>query len=178
MDRPPPNVVKSRRGEIRLRYARDNRRKRGQHSYNTQFAAIRIAELNTLIEHWYGGPLPRDKHGRILVEVVAMHFMHLKGRPRDRLDAWAPTYAPWLTIPERDSIISRYSGRPPVRWKADTLARKIHLTMADRTACRITTIGATDCDKEERAALRKQKAREYQKARRATRRMLKSLTQP
>jgi hypothetical protein len=168
--------------EMHLSRAREARRKRRLRQYlgekyhvgYTRFAAIRLAELNRLIDHWYGGPLSNDKDGRRLVEIVAMHFAALK-RPGDRLHEWARDHAPWLTVAKMDTLIAKAVNRP-IRWKADTLALAIRLTMADRTACRVTTIGAMDCSQAERLALRKAKNREAQRARRQARRMLKAVT--
>ena len=51
----------------------------------------------------------------------------------------------------------------PRRYKADTLAIKLNLTAAERTALRITTIGAVDLLKEKRSARRRQRDVERKK---------------
>lgn len=174
--RPPEKVIQAKRKELRIKWAREDRKRRAErHTYSASLAAIRVAELNRLIDHWYGERLSNDKDGQRLVEIVANHLAALKGSPQARLDAWATIRAPWLTVAARDRIVAKCAGRP-IRWKADTLAAKIRLTCADRDACRITTIGATDFSAAERLALRKEKKRARERARRQAQKMLRAVT--
>jgi hypothetical protein len=55
----------------------------------------------------------------------------------------------------------------PRKFTADALAWRLRLSMAERTALKITTVGAFDLSKAERAEERKRKDREAKRARRA-----------
>jgi hypothetical protein len=69
---------------------------------------------------------------------------------------------------ECTALINRVLAKP-LRWTADTLAWRIGLTDATRTLLKITTIGATDCNKAQRAERRRQQDASAHRARRAAR---------
>src|SRR6476659_7132819 len=78
------------------------------------------------------------------------------------LHKWAEKWVPRIASDKIDSVIARAIAKPR-RWRADTAAKLLRLTMAERTAADIKTIGATDCDKVARAEQRKQRKRERQR---------------
>jgi hypothetical protein len=67
------------------------------------------------------------------------------------------------TMDRIDAILEKNPAR---RIKADTLAKYLHISDAERTALKITTIGAHDVPKAERQKRRKEKRRLADKARR------------
>jgi hypothetical protein len=117
-------------------------------------SALRIRDLNRLYEARYGEQLPNNAVGRECVVIAAHHLVMLAGMPLKRLMNWCSSRAPWLTVQEIEEILSSVASRPQT-WKADTLAWKLKLTYTDRQALGITTIGAVDVNKRERAAIRK-----------------------
>ena len=80
--------------------------------------------------------------------------------------AWAHAWAPWLPQAEAERIAEQVAAAPR-KWSADALAWRLNLSMVDRTALNITTIGAYDVGKAERMELRKLKRREAERKRRA-----------
>jgi hypothetical protein len=74
--------------------------------------------------------------------------------------------APHGKLAQIDAILK---ANPPRRIRADTLARHLHVSDAERTALRIWTIGAYDKPKTERIKRRKEKRRLADKARRQAR---------
>lgn len=133
-------------------------------------SSIRVAELNRLFEDRHGKVLPDDEIGRECALIIANHLMILPGVPQTRIMDWAKERAPWLTVSEVNELLASAACKPQT-WKADSLAWRLKLTYADRQALRITTIGAIDCNKHERAKLRKlnkkrreQRRRDAQKA--------------
>ena len=57
-----------------------------------------------------------------------------------------------------DDLIADIAAHP-IRWRADKLAHRVGLTDATRTRLGITTIGAIDVTREERAARRRERDR-------------------
>jgi hypothetical protein len=122
----------------------------------------------------YGGPCDCDD-GEVYFYIVANclalpTLMANVNRPDPislvyaLLRKWAEKWAPRVAANKIDSVIAR-AIRKPRRWRADTAAKLLRLTMAERTAANIKTIGATDCDKAARAEQRKQRKRDRQRAR-------------
>jgi hypothetical protein len=64
---------------------------------------------------------------------------------------------------EREQLISRVLANP-LRWRADSLARRLNLTEAERRRLRITTIGAVDLDKAARLKRRRELSRQIKAA--------------
>lgn len=131
----------------------------------------RIAELNRLLIDRYGEVLPNDDAGRDDAEIVAQH-MPLTWHPVDparRIAGWLRLRAPWMDAAERQAVIEAAVAKPRF-WRADTLAKRLNLTEADRQRLNITTIGAADMTREERAALRRQRKRDRDRKRAKARR--------
>lgn len=158
--RPSPQVVKAKLAEIKRRYRQQSRKRT-----KAQMSTLRISELNRLFAARYGEQLPDNPEGRRMVTIAAHHLVHLAGSPQKRLMDWCSMRAPWLTVADIESTLAEVATHPR-SWKADSLAWLLKLTYADRQALRIGTIGAIDCNKTQRAALRKAKAKDREQARR------------
>lgn len=156
--RPAPEVVKARLAEIKKRY-----RRRRRHASAAQFAAIRLSELNRLFKARHGDCLPHDDTGRELVSIAAHHMIRLAGHPQQRLMNWASLRAPWLSIEEVNGILAE-TATSPKTWKADTLAWRLRLTYAERQVLKIASIGAIDCNAQQRAARRRARSKARSKA--------------
>lgn len=163
--RPAPEVVKAKLAEIAKRY-----RRRARHASKAQFAAIRLGELNRLYKARHGEQVPDNAAGRDLVLIAAHHIIRLAGHPKGKLMAWASMRAPWMTVAEIDATLAETASRP-VTWKADTLAKRLNLAMAERQALRIGTIGAIDCSRAERQVRRKSAAKARAQASRERRKV-------
>jgi hypothetical protein len=138
---------KARRIEIKLHYARQRRRD-GARQTRPGLTTLRLAELESIADDYQ--IIPDDENGRALIQAFVDHA-HAFADAGLRVAIWLRHRAPWLDKP------------PPVgrrRWTADALAKFIGLTMAKRTRLRICTIGAVDCNKAQRKALRAAKHRE------------------
>jgi hypothetical protein len=150
--------IDARRAEIKRRYARKRERR-------ISMAALRIAELGRLFRARYGDELPDDNAGRADAAIMAHHLARRPGDQQRRIAAWAETWAPWMPADELDRLIADTIAKPR-RWRADTLAERLNLIDAERRPLRITTIGAVDKTKAERAADRKERRRQADQARR------------
>ena len=78
---------------------------------------------------------------------------------RQRLALWCEVNAPTFG-PDHIASVAGTAMRRPFMAKADDVAERFGLTYAERTAWGITTIGAIDADKRERARLGKMRKRE------------------
>jgi len=121
-------------------------------------SAIRIAELNRLFEARHGKILPDNELGRECVWIAANHLILLPGVPSARFFDWAKERAPWLTAAELEQLLADAASKTQT-WTADSLAWRLKLNYADRQALKIKTIGATDCNKWQRAKIRKAAAK-------------------
>jgi hypothetical protein len=98
--------------------------------------------------------------------VIALAIAHLGGDAVAHILAWARAWAPWMPQGEARETAERIADEPQ-KFTADSLAWRLRLSTAERTALRITTVGAFDVSKAERAEERKQKNREAMRIRRA-----------
>jgi hypothetical protein len=143
----------------------DRRTKKRKHAIPPQF---RIRDLSSLFTGRYAGELlPDDDSGREDLEVAAHHLARIS-EPAKRIRSWASLRAPWMANGELASMIDHVLERP-IRWRADTLAKKLNVTAAERSERHITTIGAVDETAAERLEKRKQRDREQKEARRRAR---------
>ena len=147
----------------RLEIARRYKRKRNARPCLT---GLRLRDLNRLLDGRYGATvLPDDDAARDDVVVVAHHLGSLAGDPRKRITSWLKLRAPWYSLAATDELLVDVITKPR-RWRADKLAWKLRLLERDRAARRITTIGAVDVSKWERAATRKERNRLAKQAKR------------
>jgi hypothetical protein len=132
--------------------------------------ALRLAELNRLLTDRHRGELlSDDDSGRDDVLVVAHHLAHLAADPARKITSWIALRAPWMRPDEIAAVISTVLAKPR-RWRADTLAKRLNVTQAERSRLRIKTIGACDATKLERAGMCRQRKLERQRERDRSRR--------
>ncbi|MGX4772014.1 hypothetical protein ACWAUC_19765 [Bradyrhizobium guangdongense] len=152
--------VAAKKAEIACRY---NGAKRGND--RVHLAPIRISELCRLFRARYGQHLPDDDAGRDDARIMAHHLAMITGDQRRRIASWLGTWAPWMRLDEMSRIIEAVIAKP-FRWNADTLGKRLNLAYADRQRLKITSIGAVDVTKAQRAAARKARKREDMSQRR------------
>ncbi len=146
--------------EIARLYAWQRRSRRGFTRRATLIMLVRLRELERLFAFRYGDTLPNDDSERDDLIVAAHTIAALEGD----VAAWARQWAPWFTAAEIRKLVA--STATPSKFSAATLAWRLHLTDAERTALKITTIGAVDVTKAERLARRKQRKAARKAARR------------
>lgn len=164
--RPTPELIAARKWEIKRRYSR----KAVVGKRTRSMAAIRLAELTRWLDDATGAGVELEPGERsvLIARIFAHHMGGLPDAPR-RVQAWINRYAPWLTLASREVLIAEVS-QCPLKWSADKLAWKIGLTDEQRSRLKITTIGAIDCSKEQRAERRKQRSAQRSQARRQAKR--------
>jgi hypothetical protein len=163
--RPPLQLIKARQWEIKRRYSR----KAHVGKRTRPMASIRIAELMRWLADAIGAgaELEPCQWSEGVARLFVHHFVVLADGNR-RAAQWLETYCPWISTRDREYMITE-ANHCPLKWSADKLAWKIRLTDAKRTELKITTIGAIDCSKEQRAIRRKARQAELQRALRAKR---------
>lgn len=164
--RPTPELVRARKWEIKRRY--EHHPKVGKRSRG--MAAIRIAELMRWLDDTHGAGVELEPCDRseTIIRIFAHHFMSLPQGPR-RLGVWYSRYCPWLQPRDQEYFISE-ATHCPLKWSADKLAWKLRLTDEQRTRLKITTIGAIDCNRDQRKARDKARRAQAERNRRAAKR--------
>lgn len=161
-------VKRAKLNEIDRRYRRAKVRRRAPVS----IAALRVRDLSRLFAARHGHTLPNDAAGRLAVELLAHHLGALTSAdPRKRIMNMIELRAPWLPIGEANALMVEAITKPK-RWRADKLAWKLRLIEIDRSALRITTIGAIDAGKAQRTASRRERNRLAKEAKRRAKGML------
>lgn len=163
--RPTPQLIAARKWEIKRRYS--SKAKVGKRT--RPMAAIRIAELKRWLSDLIGSgaKLEPSQWAESTARIFVHHFVVLADGNR-RAAEWLETYCPWIATADREYMITE-ANHCPLKWSADKLAWKIRLTDAKRTELKITTIGAIDVSREQRAIRRKQLRAQLMRKLRATR---------
>ena len=100
---------------------------------------------------------------------AANHIAVTKSNHASKIAAvvvWANSFTPLLPVSKVKRLAKRIIA-DPCMWSADTLGWRMRLTVDERTAFKVRTIGAMGSSKAERAALRKQKDAEAKRQQRA-----------
>lgn len=161
--RPSPELIAARQWEIKRRYERHAKvNKRGR-----AMAAIRLAELTRWLHDTYGAGVELEP-GLDTLKVAEVFAHHLAGlaNAEQRISRWLAFYAPTIPPLEQERLIGNATGKP-IHWSADKLAWKLRLTDEQRTRLKIRTIGAIDCNKEQRKERDRVRRRDAERNRRA-----------
>jgi hypothetical protein len=140
------------------------RRHRGQSRTGGSLNGLRRRDLETVFRNRYGTQLPDDDAGRDDALLMLYHFAHLSSA-QQRMQRWLGIWAPWFEQMEAQTLIDRALAKPK-HYRADTLAKELNLNAAKRREWQITTIGATDKPKKQRAAEGREKSRRRKLAQR------------
>lgn len=164
--RPSPNQIAALKFEIAQRYKRQAAHA-GKRNRSRGMAAIRLAELTRWLDDQFGQGVELDQSdaGYTIARIFAHHLAALADAPR-RITRWCDTYAPWISPRDLERLI-RECVECPLKWSADKLAWKLRLTDAKRSELKIKTIGAIDCNKDQRKVRDKAKRAERERQRRA-----------
>src|SRR5215813_14708021 len=97
------------------------------------------------------GVVPATDDADLYIWPVAQHMREIDSTHlHENLALWCKRWAPEVPSEEIEQIADRVLSKG-YRFKADTLAEKLLVTHAERKALRLTTIGAVDRPKHERA---------------------------
>jgi hypothetical protein len=118
-----------------------------------QKITFRLNDLAALYRSRCGITLSNDDAGIDYLEIALHHLARLP-HPQHRINCWIEIWTPWLTVGDKARILPPILMNPRI-WTADELAHELGLTMEERTMLGITTIGAVDMNKAQRAKQRK-----------------------
>jgi hypothetical protein len=168
--RPSPQQLAALKYEIARKY----RRKAGKainRNRSRGMAAIRLSELTRWLDDSYGQgvELEANDASYAIVRIVAHHLGALADAPA-RIRSWIAAYSPWISPRDIERLI-REVTECPLKWSADKLAWKLRLTDAKRSELKIRTIGAIDCNRDQRAKRRNKLKAERERKRRAAKRV-------
>lgn len=122
-------------------------------------ALIRLREIEKLIKHRFGGMVP-DPEGTDDRE-TALDFVRAAAFSVTGQDMvpWCRVFAPWATEADLVPIIAEAAKRTRMM-RADGVAGLLHVTMAERLALKLKTIGAADMTKAQRLKFMKARKKE------------------
>jgi hypothetical protein len=123
-----------------------------------RFAAIRVREIERIVQHKHGTTLPDDEHGRNVLFVVANHIAGGSRNPTVAIARWAGRWAYWYPEFDLEGMIE-VATRSRLKFKAYKLALLLGLTDAERTELAIRTIGSVDVPKATRTGRNKRRVR-------------------
>jgi hypothetical protein len=118
----------ARHAEVALRYAWGETHGR-VYAPHRLVIVNRVRELRLFLSHRYGDTLPDDDAGRDDLELLLNYVAPGYGVPA--MIAEARAWAPWLSCKDARTLAKRIAGRRKL--KADTIARRIGCTYAERT---------------------------------------------
>jgi hypothetical protein len=131
-------------------------------------ALVRLRELESLYAFRYGAMhLPQGDEAAALeyLEIAAQHIAHLHGEVEKHIIAWARCWAPWVPADQAERLAKRVAAKPR-KWRADSMARELNVTKAERDALGLTTIGAVDFTKRQRTKAAKDRRSQRDRTRR------------
>jgi hypothetical protein len=136
-------------------FERRRQRKKGK---RPSIATLRVCELDRLFYvRYHGSMLPEDDDGWDSAVIMVNHLAMLAD-PDFRIRDWLRRRAPWFRGDKAERRIEMAIARP-TRWRADTLAKRLNLTDAERSRLEIRTIGAADVTRGERVHRRRERDR-------------------
>lgn len=163
--------------EVRLGIAQAEQSDRQQRSRARRgpptLARLRLGEVRKVFAHRYGDgaidwTFPDDDAGRDDAGILALVAAAVPGKQHDEILRELHNRAPFLTEADARQLVDTAAGfEVQQALEADRLAEIINLTMDQRQALGVRTIGAVDCSKRQRAMRRKQLDRERKRAARA-----------
>jgi hypothetical protein len=147
--------------EIDVRYAWQRREQKFKRGSSQLIAALRLREIERVHSSRFGSVLPDDDSGMDDLDLAAHAVAGMGGDVERHIQDYVWKWAPWAFFKNDFCIVafSRRIAAHPLRFKADTIARRLGVTMAERTALKLTTIGAIDCNVRQRARLRDERKR-------------------
>lgn len=141
-----------------------NRKRDPRFQWQFSLEMMRLREIEAVIRHRHirGIPDPEGTDDKELC-LAYIHAVATTPRSQSAVD-WCKTWAPWISDEEILEIVRMSRGRKYMLG-AESVAKMLHVTMKERDALRLKTIGACDVPEEERKAISKQIKRERDRVR-------------
>lgn len=131
----------------------------------------RLAEIEKIVRHRHGPVIPETDDAFIYPEVIAsLAFVEYREDFADVVLGWCAKWMPWAPHHQVEELIYERTQVLFSPLSADALGRKLHLSLAERCALDIRTIGAFDSTKRQRTQQQKQKRRQRDRDRKSKQR--------
>lgn len=134
-----------------------------------RLADMRFAELDRLACLRFQDAPPDEDNALLFARVIANHA------PRDKAARWVERWCGLADWNDVEDVLDEASHHPET-WRADSLARILKVTKAERDALGLRTIGAVDFTKRDRTIARKAAAAERMREVRARQRAARNVT--
>lgn len=155
-------TIKTKFAEIE-RNARDrDRRDQGPKRFN--YAGRLAKEIMIVFRDFYGtlDDCP-SSHG--LFSILLNCIARAGDNAPARMQSARREFVPWMDDATYDRLAAQ-AMRMQRRWTPDKIAQRLAVTLADRTGLGLTLIGATDCNAEKRAKMRRDRNTEAKRNKR------------
>lgn len=141
------------------------RAKRRRKDWQFSVELLRLREIEAIIRHRFNGPVS-DPDGtadrETCLDFVRAAAFSLAGQD---IASWCCVFAPWATDADLVPIIAEAAKRRRMM-RADGVAGLLHVTMVERLALNLKTIGAADVKKSTRTKFMKGRKKECDRKRR------------
>lgn len=138
--------------------------RRQRFGWKSSPSLLRLREIERLINHRFRGPVPdpEDTDDR----ETALDYVRVAAFALTEQDivSWCRVFALWATEADLVPIIAEAAKRRRMM-RADGVAGLLHVTMAERLALKLKTIGAADMTRAERERFMKKRKREMDRKR-------------
>jgi hypothetical protein len=155
-------------GKVILKEKPTRKRARRQ-DWKFSIETLRLREIEAVIRHRHGNGIP-DPTGSDDVDTCLAYLRAVALTPGVQdVVSWCDVWAPWADPVTRQQIAALGVGRGRML-KADSVAKMLGVTFAERTELGLKTIGACDMSAEKRKRAAVEKKRERDRNRQETKR--------
>ncbi|MFN7090698.1 MAG: hypothetical protein ACK4P4_09140 [Allorhizobium sp.] len=144
-------------GKVILR-EKPSRKRAGRQDWKFSLETMRLREIEDIIRNRHVRGIP-DPTGTDDFESCIAYVIAVAATPRVQdVVSWCKTWAPWVSAEDLLGIIDGV-GRRKYMLRADHVAKMLGVTLKERTALGLKTIGACDITEEQRKQLAKETKR-------------------
>jgi len=149
-----------------------NRKRDPRFQWKFSLEIMRLREIELVIRHRHERGIP-DPEGTHDTETCMAYIHAVASTPRSQsVVDWCKMWAPWISDDAILEIVWTYRRRKYMLG-AESVAKMLHVTMKERDAIGLKTIGACDVSEEDRKAISKKIKQERDRIRRQEARQAK-----
>lgn len=147
-------------------------RRRSEHpDWKFSLEVLRLREIEKVIRSRHGRGVP-DPYDTDDIDTCLAYVLAVAFTPRVQdVETWCEMWAPWISQAEID-LMKQKAARRKHMLPADSVAKLMNVTLAERTRLKLKTIGACDVCEEQRKKIALELKREQDRARQEHKRML------
>lgn len=147
------------------------KRKAEHPDWKFSLEVLRLREIEKVIRSRHGRGVP-DPYDTDDIDTCLAYVLAVAFTPRVQdVETWCEMWAPWISQAEID-LMKQKAARRKHMLPADSVAKLMNVTLAERTRLKLKTIGACDVCEEQRKKIALELKREQDRARQEHKRML------